>query len=434
MARDKTAGHLPKGIRQAAVLVIDNRTMEILAWVGSLDFNDPAGGQVDGVSARRQPGSTLKPMIYGLALAKGASLADRIDDAPLSIMAAHGVFRPLDYDRRTRGPVSLRVALASSLNLPALRLTADLGVEEVLAGLRSFGLKLPKSAAHYGLGLALGNGESSLLELCTAYAALASSGLYRPARLLKASAAAAAVRVLDPFSCRLVADALSDDRARSLGFGRHGTLELPFPAAVKTGTSQRHRDNWCLGFTSRYTVGVWVGNFEGRPMRGVSGVTGAGPLWRAVMLHLHRDGPGRLPPWPPGTRRGEICLERSAKGVCLVRGEEFFAPGGSAAPRGEKPMAKVPSPVILAPLDGAVYAMDPDLPAELQFLPARITLPPAAKGGAGLCWSLDGKALAGPEHPLEHRLPLSPGEHRVEVSYSESGRRLTAKADFVVLP
>ena len=295
---------------------------------------------MDGVSARRQPGSTLKPMIYGLALAKGASLADRIDDAPLSIMAAHGVFRPLDYDRRTRGPVSLRVALASSLNLPALRLTADLGVDEVLAGLRSFGLKLPENAAHYGLGLALGNGESSLLELCTAYAALASGGLYRPARLLKAPKASPPVRVLDPFSCRLVADALSDDRARSLGFGRHGTLELPFPAAVKTGTSQRHRDNWCLGFTSRYTVGVWVGNFEGRPMRGVSGVTGAGPLWRAVMLHLHRDGPGRLPPWPTGTRRGENLPKAFGKRRLPGQGRGVFRAGRTGRPEGRKAHCK----------------------------------------------------------------------------------------------
>ena len=373
-------------------------------------------------------------MIYGLALEGGASLADLIEDEPMGIMAAHGVFRPLDYDRRTRGRVTLRVALASSLNLPALRLTADLGVEQVLAGLREFGFRLPKEASHYGLGLALGNGESSLLELCTAYAALARGGEYLPASLLSGQDKTQSVRVLDVYSSRLVADALSDDKARAPGFGRHGALELPFPAAVKTGTSQRHRDNWCIGFTSRYTVGVWVGNFEGRPMRGVSGVTGAAPLWRAIMLHMHRNEPGGLLPWPPGVRRREVCLERSASGGCLAKGEEYFAPDAKTGQLYAQAAPLASGPKILAPLNGGVYAMDPDLPRELQFLPAKVRLAGAKHGQPRISWRLDGKALAGPDRSLESRLPLTPGEHRLEVCMHKDGELLTASADYVVLP
>ncbi len=436
-----------QGLRQAAVLVLDNRSGGVLAWVGSADFADPVSGQVDGVLARRQPGSSLKPFIYALALERGYTLADRLEDEPLTLAVQGGSFRPVDYDGRHRGAVSLRVALASSLNLPALRLTAALTPPAVLERLRELGFSLPRKAEFYGLGLALGDGEVSLLELTRAYAALARGGVLKPVRLWRGRPRGEGRRVFSAAASRLVADVLSDDRARSLGFGRHGVLELPFAAAVKTGTSQQHRDNWCLGFTREFTVGVWVGNFEGRPMAGISGVTGAGPLWRQVMLLLHRRRPGGLGPWPPGMVRLMICSQsgRPAGPFCPASREEIFAP--ERVPRGECPLhrppdvAGLPQPVrdrdqgpglsLLVPAPGAVYALDPDVPGALQVLACQ-----AQVRGTVIraIWFLDGRPLAGGEDPLRARVALVPGPHLVELrAWDGQGREHRVRASFLVL-
>jgi penicillin-binding protein 1C len=430
------------GLRQAAVLVLRNRDRAVLAWVGSADWHDPAEGQVDGVIARRSPGSALKPFLYALALESGRTLADVIADEPLTLAVADGAFRPVDYDGKERGPVRLRVALASSLNLPALRLTRELTPTALLLLLRKMGFNLPQSAEHYGLGLALGDGEVSLLELTTAYAALASGGVYLPARLWQGQTRPHPRQVVSPASARLVADALADDRAREIGFGRHSVLELPFPAAVKTGTSQQHRDNWCLGFSQEFTVGVWVGNFQGKPMAGISGVTGAGPLWRQVMLLTHQGHPGRLPPWPPGTRRHAVCSLSgalpAAGGSCPVW-EEYFAPG--TIPREHCPLhkprqsaAKTPLPkerplTLLVPAPGAVYAIDPDVPPDLQVLALKARAPGPVIGST---WKVNGREIPQTGDPLEARIKLSPGKHTlVLAAWGDWGRSQT-RAYFTV--
>ena len=443
LVRSLCRGRREQGLRQAAVLVLDNRRGGVLAWVGSADFRDPVSGQVDGVLARRQPGSSLKPFIYALALERGYTLADRLEDEPLTLAVQGGAFRPVDYDGRHRGAVSLRVALASSLNLPALRLTAALTPAAVLERLRELGFRLPRKADFYGLGLALGDGEVSLLELTRAYSALARGGVLKPVRFWQGQEQGEERRVFSPAAARLVADVLSDDRARSLGFGRHGILELPFPAAVKTGTSQQHRDNWCVGFTRDYTVGVWVGNFEGRPMAGISGVTGAGPLWRQVMLLLHRDQPGKLGPWPPGMVRMMICSQsgRPAGPLCPSAREEIFAPG--SLPRGTCPLHRPrlargeepetarnrPGLSLLVPAPGAVYALDPDVPPALQVLACQ------AQGEVARArWFMDGRPLAPGDDPLQARVRLVPGRHLVELrAWDSGGREHRVRASFLVL-
>ncbi|MCA1905125.1 MAG: penicillin-binding protein 1C [Desulfarculus sp.] len=437
LARATVAAHRAEGVEQAAVLVLRNRDRAVLAWVGSVDFNAPEAGQVDGVLAARQPGSALKPFIYALALERGLTLADRLEDAPLSRAVAGGVFRPADYDGQQRGAVSLRVALASSLNLPALRLVEGLGPAAVLRRLRDLGLDLPRDAEHYGLGLALGDGEVSLLDLTTAYAALADQGRRLPARLWRGQTPAEPIRVMDPAAAALIGQVLADDAARAPGFGRHGVLDLPFPAAVKTGTSQRHRDNWCLGFTADYTVGVWVGNFAGQPMRGVSGVSGAAPLWRQVMLHLHRHRPGDLPPPPPGVVRVRVCLDsgRQAGPGCSASQEELFLsdhlPTGPCPVHARPPVTPGPPRLTLVtPAPEAVYALDPDIDPGLQILAC------AARAEGPISrtsWHLNGRPLPSGPELLAARLPLAPGRHRLEVRAWGPGGAATATARFAVL-
>ncbi len=434
-----------EGLRQAAVLVIRNRDRAVVAWVGSPDWHDPAGGQVDGVTALRSPGSALKPFLYALALESGRTLADVIADEPLTLAVAGGAFRPVDYDGQARGPVRMRIALASSLNLPALRLARELTPTAFLLRLRELGFALPKSADHYGLALALGDGEVSLLELTTAYATLAAGGTYRSPLLWQGQARSAPRTVVSSAAARLVTDALADDRARELGFGRYGVLELPFPAAAKTGTSQQHRDNWCLGFTEDYTVGVWVGNFQGQPMAGISGVTGAGPLWRQAMLLVHQGRSGVLPPWPPSMKRSIICSLSGALpapgGKCHTI-EEVFEPGtipANICHLHESKVAEIAQAAIpktskarldlLVPAPGAVYALDPDVPPEMQILALEARAPGQTRGAE---WHVDGKPLASTSNPLEARLKLLPGRHTVELAAWGDWGRAHAKADFIV--
>ncbi|MFY9738737.1 MAG: transglycosylase domain-containing protein, partial [Candidatus Cybelea sp.] len=262
-----------------AALVVDNRTGDVLAYVGSPDyFSDEALGQNDGVRALRQPGSSLKPFTYELALERGTIRSTTIlpDVAAAYAIPGGKLYEPGDYSGRFSGPVRVRYALANSLNVPAVRVLSELGVEPLLARLHALGFAhLDRPPAYYGLGLTLGSGEVSLWELVQAYVAMARGGSFLPLHLTGEPATPRAVG--DPANWALVTDMLADPHARAHSFGLHSVLEMPFPAAVKTGTSSDFHDTWTVGFTRDYTVGVWVGNFDGSPMRGVSGVTGAGP-------------------------------------------------------------------------------------------------------------------------------------------------------------
>ncbi|MBI3565650.1 MAG: penicillin-binding protein 1C, partial [Elusimicrobia bacterium] len=255
-------------VTNAAVVALDNASGEVLAWVGSGDFRDDAHrGQVDGAAARRQPGSALKPFLYGLAFERGASPSDRIDDAPTF---AKGGFAPRNYDEKFHGLVTLRQALACSYNAPAVRLVEKVGVDDFLSTLRAFGLEtLTRDADRYGAGLALGDGEVSLRDLAGAYAALARGGEWRPVREAPADPAGPSRRALSREAAYLVTHVLSDDAARVEAFGHDSALALPFPFAAKTGTTKDYKDNWAVGYTPDWTVAVWVGNFDGSPMRRV---------------------------------------------------------------------------------------------------------------------------------------------------------------------
>jgi len=240
-----------------------------------------------------------------------------------------GVYAPMNYDERFHGPVRLRDALGSSLNVPAVWATEEIGVPEVLGRLRALGLGLDRGDDWYGPAIALGDGEVTLLELANAYATVARGGTWRPVRAVRgvvrstgrveaATSPGEERRVMPEAVAEVVADVLADPRARVAAFGAESALDLPFDVAAKTGTSKGSRDNWTVGFTREVTVAVWVGNFDGSAMRGTSGISGAAPLFHAAMDAAMR---GREP-------RGLRLADRAQHDEALVPVEVCPLSGG----------------------------------------------------------------------------------------------------------
>ena len=328
-------------VSDASVVVLDNESGEILAYVGSPDFNDEAhGGQNDGVRAKRQPGSTLKPFVYALAMERrpGFTPATILPDLQVELPVAAGMYAPMNYDERFHGPVRMREALASSLNVPAVWTLNQVGVSQFLDELHRLGFEsLREDADAYGPALALGDGEVTLLELTNAYATLARGGLWRPVRAIRGAvdAARGAQRVMPNDVASAITDILSDRRARLASFGERSALDLPFEVAAKTGTSKGFRDNWTVGYTREVTVGVWVGNFDGSAMQGVSGITGAGPLFQGVMEAAMRgrvSGPLDHPTESDGWVHVAICpLSGKRPGPGCTHEAEEWMPRGEAS-------------------------------------------------------------------------------------------------------
>lgn len=288
-----------EGRFQAAAIVLDTHTSEVLAWVGSRDFSDHSAlGENDGVTALRQPGSALKPFVYAALFEGGAPYDTVLEDRPTSFATPDGPYRPENYDREFHGPVTVRTALGSSLNVPAVAAIEMAGVPRVLDLLRRLGLEsLEQAPDHYGLGLALGNGEVRLVDLAGAYATLGRLGRHLPVRWLRGETPVER-RILSQETCFVLLDMLADDRARGIGFGLAGPFELPFRLAAKTGTSSDFRDNVAVAVTPTHTVAVWVGNFDGSPMHRKPGRSGAAPLLRQVVQGINPEAATRgAVPW-----------------------------------------------------------------------------------------------------------------------------------------
>ncbi len=347
-----------RNVRDAAVLAVDVGTGEVLAYVGNGAAFSSAR-HVDGVRAPRQAGSTLKPFLYATAFELGLlTPATLIDDSPVNLMVSGGIYRPDNYDHRFRGPVTVRMALGSSLNIPAVQVLELLGRERFLSRLEQFGFRSLRSPEYYGPSLALGSADVTLWDLTAAYLALARGGERLELRLEPGTPGPGSP-VVSPEAAFLVSDILSDREARSATFSLESPLATAFWTAVKTGTSKDMRDNWCVGYSSLYVVGVWVGNFSGEPMWDVSGVTGAAPIWLDLISFLHRREPS-LPPSPPA------CVERVRVEVDTGAGpvDEWFVRG--SAPVRVRRAAKVARPRILYPPAGTIVAVDPDIPPANQ--------------------------------------------------------------------
>jgi membrane peptidoglycan carboxypeptidase len=344
-------------VNNASVVVLKPGTGEILTMVGSLDYFDTSiSGLVNVALQPRQPGSSIKPITYAAAMERGWTTGDVIWDVPIELELGQGrTMVPVNYDNRYHGPLLLRDALANSYNIPPVQLIRDIGVPAFISTARKMGVEsLTEPPGYYGLALTLGGGEVPLLEMTHAFATLANMG-QRP-RLtgvlqIKDSRGnlvydlqrekIPASNALDPRIAYVISDILDDDAARAPAFGRNSDLALPFPAAVKTGTTNDFRDNWTLGYTPGVVVGVWVGNTDGHPMRNSSGVRGAAPIWRIVMEYIH-DSPamvatllvdGRQPPVefprPGGLEERTVCLPRGTGGTsCTASRQDLFLVGG----------------------------------------------------------------------------------------------------------
>ena len=351
-------------VRDGAVLVVDNASGEVLAYVGSSGSLSRAAA-VDGVRARRQAGSTLKPFLYELAIERRyLTAASLLEDAPLNLDTGTGLYLPQDYDHDFKGLVSVRTALASSLNVPAVRTLLLTGVEPFRNRLQQLGYEgITEDGNYYGYSLALGSAEVSLWEQAQAYRVLARGGRFSPLRL-RLDAPRTAERMLLPADAAfIVTDVLSDRSGRTLTFGLDNHLNTPFWSAAKTGTSKDMRDNWCVGFTRDYTVAVWVGNFEGDSMHEVSGVSGAAPVWHEVLSALPRD---RAPPPPPTVVAAEV---RFTPAVETPRREWFLAGTQMSQVRALAPAARVAR--LVSPANGMIIAVDPDIPLHAQRVPVK---------------------------------------------------------------
>ncbi len=388
--RQQLAALAEQHVADGAVLVADNRTGEVLAYVGNAG-NSASAFYVDGVRAARQAGSTLKPFLYELAIEdRLITNASLIDDSPVNLITPTGLYVPQNYDRDFKGLTSVRTALASSLNVPAVRTLMLVGAEAFVERLKMLGFDgITGDADFYGYSLALGSAEVSLWQLANAYRALANGGRWSPLRLERATRTAA-TPLLDPGAAYLVADVLADPLARSVTFGLDSPLSPRHWAAVKTGTSKDMRDNWCIGFTDRYTIGVWVGNFDGSAMRDVSGVTGAAPVWLEMVNYLHRRHASVAPGVPEGVVRVQLQYDQNVE---AARAEVFLA--GTETTRIAAKAAAAIHAGIAYPGNGTIIALDPDIPDSVQRV--RFTISPQVPGYR---WRLDGEEIGVSDEPM----------------------------------
>jgi penicillin-binding protein 1C len=297
------------GATQIAMVLVRNEDRAVLAQVGSFEWSDQNGGFNDGTRAKRSSGSTLKPLLYALALDMGQDPAAFLEDLGQVYATPGGEYCPRNASGEQFGPVSMRTAMSSSLNLSAIGLVRSMGVDRCLRFLERCGLPAAKGAdsAHYGLGLAVGNLEVTLEDLVAAYAALADGGEWRTLRFVEGSEPMEARQILSRGACWIIADMLSDPSARTLGFKRTPLEGFPGPVSIKTGTSNRNRDAWIVGFTSKYTLGIWVGNFDGSSTARLAGMDACEPILADMLRCLYGDSsPGSTSP-PPDVEVRTVC-------------------------------------------------------------------------------------------------------------------------------
>lgn len=386
-------------IENAAAVVLKVDDGDILAMVGSSDYdNELIQGQVNVTTSLRQPGSSIKPLVYAAALEQGWEPSTVILDEPVRFDTEHGLpYSPKNYDLRYRGEVTVAESLAQSLNVPAVKALHFVGLDPFLRLARNFGLtSFDQPSSHYGLSLALGAGEVKLLELANAYRVFPNNGQFSASQFLMDSRSNPETILTTP-TAQKVSAILSSNNLRAPAFGEENPLKFPYPVAAKTGTTRNFRDNWTIGYTDDYVVGVWVGNAGGAVMQGVSGISGAGPIFYKVMNVLHEETGTQLRV-NPDIKLPVARTTLRPEPVSLVQEESAFR--------------------ILSPFANDRFLYDPSKPASVQ----KIKLSSNRRAE----WLINGQLFAEGEEVL---WPLQLGEVLIEAVSQDERRRVNIKVE-----
>ena len=402
-----------RGAKNGAVLIVNHRRNEVLAWVNSgAHLDELPASWFDAVTTPRQPGSTLKPFLYALALSKGWTAATLVDDSPLSESVGRGLHSYHNYSRIHYGSLRVREALGNSLNIPALRAIQFVGVDEFLDSLHKMGIRsLRQHPDYYGDGLALGNGEITLLELVQAYTVLARQGVYRPLKCLmdEVPRQGEAHRIFSTETASLIGNILSDPAARRLEFDNGSLLRFPVQTAIKTGTSSDYRDAWAVGYNHGLTVGVWIGNLDHNATEGITGANGPALVLRSLFAELNHHRDTRPLYLSPHLIKAEICRDTGFKADRFCASlTEWFVPG--TGPKTKPTPADNLKPVYLRhPSEGMQLAMDPRIPDDQEafvFKLANLSAPTPVD------WYVNGRRV-GSTSSGEYLWALQRGQHTV---------------------
>ena len=390
-------------VNNGAVLIVDHDKNEILSWVvGHAGKEDKKSNAHDGIRVLRQPGSTLKPFVYAQAMNNGWTAAKMIDDSPLQQSVGRGLHSYHNYSRTNYGPISLREALGNSLNIPAvlaiqfvtpqafLRFSHDLGIES-----------LYEHPNVYGDGLALGNGELSLYELVQAYTVLARMGNFLPLSFVE-NRDAAGTQILDEGIASIIADILSDPYAREKEFGHDSILNFPYQTAIKTGTSSDYRDAWAVAYNDKYTVGIWMGNMDYKPMNNITGSVGPAMVMRAIFNELNRHRQVKPLYISRSLTKKRVCIDSGqfADDNCKSRDEWFHE---NAVQISDPVQQKV---TLRKPSKGLMLAMDPRIPDEVEYFEFALS---EINDFKQIQWYINGQLVATTNKP-RYFWPLQRGE------------------------
>ena len=426
-------------IHNGAALVINNRTGEIIAWAGNASFDDDEhSGQIDGVLVKNQPGSSMKPFLYALALENGFEPSAVLPDIPQDF-GSEGVYVPQNFNNRFNGPIRFRVALASSLNVPAVYLLNEVGIGKYMNCLSRLGFaSLEGTRDKTGLSLALGSGEVTLFEMTKAFSVFTRGGsVPKNLSFLPQKYDAAKISVFKPDTARIICDILSDKDARSLGFGHAKVFDTPYPCIFKTGTSNQFQNIVAFGSTSECTAGVWMGNFEGETVIRKTGSSIPAEIARAVLDVLTKTYGAKNFPEPEFYEKRKVCVlsglaagdlcpssvqefvrknarqekcgwhQKSGGGINVVYPPEYAHWASGKNMRGTS--AAGGALKIVYPKNNAVFIYDASLNAASQMLPVHVI------GGSDSAELLvDGKSV-GMSSTLRWHIPLTRGHHELTV-------------------
>lgn len=434
-------------LSNGAVLICDTQSGAILAWVGSADFfDDEHSGQVDGVLSTQQPGSSMKPFLYALALENGFYPSSVLADIPMEF-GFENLYVPQNFNNRFNGPVRLRVALASSLNIPAVFLLNELGLDSYCKKLSDLHFDSLKNA-NPGLSLALGGAETSIFEMTQAFSVFARDGIFIPLCAFEDELGASeSEQVYDVNTARLICDMLSDKEARSLGFGYNQAFSTPFPSIFKTGTANQYQTITAIASTPDYTLGIWMGNFSGETVIGKTGSSIPAKIAKDLLVFMQGN-TGNDFKKPSQFKKEKICSLSGMKAgkYCpntiseyVMHGSDFetapecswHTPTGTAYPaeyatwfrlknRSGEVHESDSSLKIVSPRNGSVFYYDESISVERQKLFVEVT------GGTedSARFYVDDTFLEEKVRPFVASIKIEKGRHEILVECGEEIARI----------